>query len=201
MRLFLKAITLIMVSCLVSCKADNQKLIINNPYFPYKESTTVSYSGEFYFDDFIKEDGTVQIDLVEKLEDGYVYKMHINTTAKLSGEEDVFFYVTNNEIRIFRSSKEPSFENTCYADFVAEGKENLSKYTQLICTADDIDLSDDKMEMYIENDGDICTFVTVNHGVETGFYQRILFKKDVGLVKYRRGFGAQRDHMDIVIKE
>jgi|GEM_PF-4681337 len=44
-------------------------------------------------------------------------------------------------------------------------------------------------------DGDMVTFVFFVNRVDTGYYERWVWRKGVGLISYRSGFGARRDEI------
>lgn len=46
-----------------------------------------------------------------------------------------------------------------------------------------------------------CKMHEYNNQVETGYYETIIWKKNVGITLYKSGYGAQRDSMEIELEE
>lgn len=106
-----------------------------------------------------------------------------------------YFYVTDKTILFFR---DPQILN--------DGENAILKYAAVVCQEEAMDdklAQDEKgFHEYIEVDGDQIIYNGYNNLVETGFFERFVWKKGIGLESYVCGFGAYKDaiQLDIIAK-
>ncbi|MCM1553583.1 MAG: hypothetical protein NC092_12955, partial [Butyrivibrio sp.] len=106
-----------------------------------------------------------------------------------------YFYVTSDEIWLLRGEDVLSHIET---------KDDIISPGTVICAKEGTEdkLGDEKgWHEYLEIREDSCIYHGWNDKVETGFYERFVWKMGEGLVCYISGYGAMRSHLEIYIGE
>lgn len=157
-----------------------------NEFFPHLDGDVIEYTGEFLFDESADFDGKVQVEKIKNTNDGIIYCLNILNPGiemtdlwKINPDcSKIYLLVTKKEIFLYESY-------------------NGRASTSLIMSpdADEFDIPSD-----FTNDGTTCEYHNYNPNTETGFYETFIFEKGVGLVEYRRGYGAGREHVGLEMK-
>ncbi len=176
------------VLCLTNAKssekdtAKKQEAIYLNEVFPHNDGDVIAYTGEFLFDEIKPFDGEVQVEQIKNTDDGTIYCLSIlnpgvDLTDNLMANPDcskIYFKVTEDEIYLYEN-----------------GVTTLIMSTK---TAEKTDFSE------LSNNGTTSIYRYHNTAVETGYYERFVFEKGIGLTEYARGYGAKRDHIELNMK-
>ncbi len=176
---------------------------MNNPYFFRRGIQSVVYKTECSFPITLPEQVNL---LIVKLGDnslGTLYELKLDYDEDSPGRYDYdwdrfwlgYFLVTKDKIYLIQKSDTPDmYEN------IGTEEELLNMGATIICQEQNREdlLGDSKgFHETITVKGDICKYSGYNNLTETGFYQRFVWKKGVGLVQYLSGYGAMRDHIEL----
>ena len=158
-----------------------------NEFFPHLDGDVIEYTGEFLFDEAVDFDGKVQVEKIRNTNKGILYCLTILEPGikmtdpwKINPDcSKIYFNVTKDEIYLYESNKNQSSETPVMNLHANE----LSVPYEFTC------------------DGTTSVYRYVEDATETGFYETFIFKKGKGLVEYKRGYGAGRDHVGLRMKE
>ena len=165
---------------------SENEVTCTNEFFPHQDGDIIGYTGEFMFDDIADFDGEVKVEKMGETDDGILYCLNIlepgiELIDNFSYNTDcskIYLNVTKDEIYLY------------------DYDENGNGFKTLIMSAETTE-HPTAYEFY--NDGTTSVYREANTDVETGFYQRFVFEKGIGLVEYRRGYGAGRNHIELKI--
>lgn len=153
------------------------------------------YKAEFMFDDILNEEISLEIKLISSLNNGKVYSIKIITESEIPKERLClgYFYVTKEKIykinlELNRIKKEKNIELLIKNSSIVY--QNQSKSDKLGKQAKGVH------ENILVNK-DKITYNSYNSGVETGYYESFIWKKGIGLIGYRSGYGAERDSIEL----
>ena len=157
-----------------------------NEFFPHLDGDVIEYTGEFLFDEAVDFDGKVKVEKIRNTNKGILYCLTILEPGikmtdpwKINPDcSKICFNVTKDEINLYESNKNRSSETLVMNLHANE----LPVPYEFTC------------------DGTTSVYRYVNDKVETGFYETFIFEKGVGLVEYKRGYGAKRDHVELKMK-
>ena len=178
--LWFALITLVLCGC-------NKAIDKFNPFFPYSNGQVLEYRGRFLFDEEYVENGKIYISDFKEYSNGNIVKLEFDTQSAMKDRE-MYFFVNQHEIWKL-------FQNISYETggiFLVEDKGDLVLTDNLfkIPIGSYIQHSEDKMEY---------TYSYSNSATETGYFERITFIHDKGIVNYSSGLGALCDYIDIRI--
>ena len=176
----------------------NEKKIGNNldenvleTVFFHNGISKEKYKAEFMFDDVVNEEISLEIKLISSLNNGKVYAIKIITESEIPKERLCLgcFYVTKEKIykinlELNRIKKEKNstivYQKQSKSDKL--GKQAKGVHENIVVNKDKI------------------TYNSYNSGVETGYYESFIWKKGMGLIGYRSGYGAERDSIELKAK-
>ena len=146
----------------------------------------------------LPKEAEVVISRVVEGKEGILYHIKINldveSPERYCYDWDRFdlghFYVTDTAIYLIRHEEIGNVLD----------EEELKKIGMVVCQktekADPIKGQKGWHE-WIEVQDNICEFHSYNDLVETGFYEAFIWEEGRGLIEYRSGFGAMRDHVGL----
>ena len=191
---FKTAIASICILTLVGC-GSTEKDSVGNKYFYEEASAEHTYTVEkFFFEDV--DDITVKSELLASYEGGNVYSVDIqyeDIQERYFDTADRYdigtFYVTKDNIYLLNHVEGVPSEE----DFLSNGI--------IVCSdnGSEQNPTDYEVKIEINEDNHKCSFW--NPLVETGYYCNMIWTKDKGLTYFRSGFGAERDPIEISLKE
>ncbi len=172
----------------------------SNPFFFNDDCKNVMYQGEFSLGEgVITKDINLSIKEVAQLKEGKLYELKIQKDETLIKEGlDInrldlgYFYVQADKIYRCTSSEE---------NLKLLANNVLPKESEIVCQnkplKDRLNEEEKGWHHYIEvNDNQIASHGYSNL-VETGYYETFIWEKEGGLIAYRSGWGAGRDHIGL----
>lgn len=165
--------------------------LIKNPFFFQEGSSSMKYKGYFSIDEEIEE-MNVNLYFKEKLKlkNGILYELKIEQIEGISEERLRLGYFYVLQYKIYKI--EPTEENL---ELLKRGK--IPKDGIIVCEDKELkeSLKSEKKgeHQYWIVDGDKREYHLYNDGTETGYFETFIWKKNVGLIFYQSGYGAQRD--------
>ena len=183
----------------------NEKKIGNNldenvleTVFFHNGISKEKYKAEFMFDDILNEEISLEIKLISSLNNGKVYAIKIITESEIPKERLClgYFYVTKEKIykinlELNRIKKEKNSELLIKNSTIVYQKQSKS---------DKLGKQAKGVHENIVVNKDKITYNSYNSGVETGYYESFIWKKGMGLIGYRSGYGAERDSIELKAK-
>ena len=171
----------------------------NNQFFFQDFSSNNEYNGIVEIDgDLIKGIFNCEINDLGEYRNGKVYKL-IFTAETVKSIEDFnlgYFYVEGDKIYKINS--------TSVSKEMLKNNKELLYDSVIVCqnkeVVDELDESEAGIHEYILLYGDTCEYKYYNNQVETGYYENIIWKRGVGLVSYRSGYGAERELIEFNLK-
>ncbi len=177
----------------VSSVADEET--IDNPFFFKSNLSQFSYKGNFLFDDVVEKDVKLYIREVTKLKHGKLYELKFDSVEGVPDDRLSLGFLYVKEDKIYKI--DPTEENL---NMLIE-KGEVPNDSAIICQNEAIKdtLSEDEQgwHQYLDINGDIREYHSYNNQVETGFYESFVWERNKGLIKYRSGFGAERDSIEL----
>lgn len=170
-----------------------------NPFFFREGETQINYKGLFMFNDIIKQEVTLHIQVLDTLDRGTVYTLIMDPIEGVPQESLTlgYFYVQEDKIYKLNSSKE-SLEQFLVSESIPEGSEVICQEEG---TEDFLDTEEKGWHHYIEVDGEKRIYHAYSNLVETGYYESYTWEKGKGLINYRSGYGAGRDSIELTLSE
>ena len=165
----------------------NRGVDMVNPFFPYSDGQVLEYKGNFLFDEEYSKEGKVYVSVLKEYSNGKVMKLEFDTQSDIENRE-IYFFVNQHEIwKLFQNI---SYETVPMFDVEGNGV--------LVFTDD---LFKIPVGSYVQHYEDSIeyTYSYSNSATETGYFERLTFISDKGIVRYSCGFGALRDYVDVRI--
>lgn len=172
-----------------------------NPYFFGNGEGSYVYQPEFLlFDEnggqIYYDEAELKVTRVKRAAQGILYRFEICCEGEFYHGEDSFeigyFYVNKDKI-IRLTEEEAALKCTSEEDFLQEGT--------IVCQESDkpdaLEPEEKGWHEYIVTEQERCEYHGWNSLVETGFYETFIWERGKGLVSYRQGYGAGRDHIEI----
>ena len=131
---------------------------------------------------------------MEGLPAGVVYNFEVwgNGDVRTLG----YLYITNEKIYKFNEFEES-------IDALVNNK--IPEDAYIVCQKEEMKDALDKNEkgwhQYIEIKGDTIEYHSYNNQVESGYFETIIWKKDVGISYYQSGYGAGREGIELEIAD
>lgn len=120
---------------------------------------------------------------------GTLYELELYGTE---GRHLGYVYFTGDKIYKFNDIE--NFENN-------KVPEDAYVVCQMEDMKDSLGENEKGWHQYIEVKGDTIEYHSYNNQVETGYYETIIWKKNVGITFYQSGYGAGRDEIKLEIEE
>ncbi|AEM74576.1 hypothetical protein [Caldicellulosiruptor acetigenus] len=170
-----------------------------NPFF-FKESISkVEYKGKFLFDDLVEKN--VKLNIIKKanLKYGELYELKLEPIEGIPDERLSLGYFYVQKDKIYKI--DPTKENLSKL----KTREELPNDSVIVCQDKEIkdSLSENKRgwHRYLRVERDKREYHAYNNQVETGYYETFIWEKNKGLISYRSGYGAERDSIELQIKD
>ncbi len=178
---------------------------VNNPFFFNNGEQKLNYNARFTFAglDF-PEEIEVLVTEVLSYENGIMYELKIDYDEDFNGRHYDgwdrlhlgYFYVQKDKIYLIQDQNE--FENIkIEADIINNGV--------VVCQ------EEEKKDILKEDESGWHEYIVVNDNrreyhsynslTETGFYKTIIWEEGKGLVEYKCGFGAEKDDIELSLKD
>ena len=163
-----------------SLKAANRNCWVN-----YTKDEVVTYDADLLFNEIEHTKAQVEIEIVDETLDYQIIHMSISNWEELNipeyRKEIGVFYCADNDV-IYKIDEQTDITNFEQGTIVASPEP----------MGNDTTGSSERMEKStITLKDNICVYKYTNGLVETGYYECFIWEKDVGLIEYRSGFGAQ----------
>lgn len=181
-------------------KADS---MYNNPFFFPDGDGSYFYQPEFLeFDEngerISYDEAELKVIRVKRAAQGILYHLVICCEGAFYHGDNSFeigyFYVNKDKI-IRLTEEEAALKCTSEEDFLQEGT--------IVCQESDkpdaLEPEEKGWHEYIVTEQERCEYHGWNSLVETGFYETFIWERGKGLVSYRQGYGAGRDHIEIYL--
>lgn len=135
------------------------------------------------------------------IENDVVYELIIETNQEIQDRYGErlnlgYFFVTEDKIYLIREEI-PQWETLT--------KETLVSIGTLVCQDEekkDVLASEEPgWHEYIEADGNIRKYCGYNSLTETGYYEQFVWEKGKGLMKYKSGYGAEADGIELSLAD
>ena len=141
------------------------------------------------------------IQKLTKLEHGDLYAIKMKP-LEVSWAKDYrfdlgYFYVQEDQILRVDS-------DAILPDEPEKLEQFLTEQGVIVCQAEEIpDPNPEERDVhdFLAIDEGLRVFRSYNNQVETGYYETIFWEKNIGLVRYRSGFGAGASSMDLQLKQ
>lgn len=126
-----------------------------------------------------------------------VYELLIETNQEIQDRYGErlnlgYFFVTEDKIYLIREE---------ILQWESLTKETLINIGTLVCQdeekKDALASGESGWHEYIEADGNIRKYCGYNSLTETGYYEQFVWEKGTGLVKYKSGYGAEADGIEL----
>ncbi|ADQ47062.1 hypothetical protein Calkro_2226 [Caldicellulosiruptor kronotskyensis 2002] len=181
------------------CKVTYNTEKIKNPFFFNESIQRIEYKGKFLFDDLIEKN--VKLNIVKKasLKYGELYELKLEPIEGIPLERLSlgYFYVQKDKIYKIVPTKENLSK--------LKTKDELPSDSVIVCQEKELKdpLSRDRLGFhhYIVVNGDKREYHSFNNQIETGYYESFTWEKDKGLIYYRSGYGAEKDAIELKLKE
>jgi hypothetical protein len=177
----------------------NESRPASNLFFFKDSITRVQYNGRFLTDTLIEKEITLHV--IEKaiLKHGIVYELKLDSVENIPDDRLLLgsFYVRND--KIFKLSDpekglqdlKANEDGIAEDDVVCQDSVKKDKYKE----------DEEAWHQYIERDGNKCIYHAYNNQVTTGYYESFTWEKGKGLISYWSGFGAERDGIELQLKQ
>lgn len=172
----------------LGCTASKKEESINK----YWSMNTKEYRGKFSDEEeYIEQRVKSNINVLKTKDNETLYEIKLSSVDGVSENQWIvgYFFLDMNKIYKLKDV-EIYNENMSISDF----KRNSS----VVCSDNGTQKETESgIEEKIRIKGDTVTYSFSNNRVETGFFEKIVWKKGEGIISYRRGFGAERDLVEI----
>ena len=169
---------------------------------------SVTYDGLFVLLNYeeVRQSATLNVMHLMDFEHGTLYALILNQLVVSDswdqipiGRENLgYFYVTKDAIYRMPYFYELNDDETLRVIAeINEDEEVFLDKCQIVCQENAIiDMPDeDGWRQFVEVDGDKRRFRLYNNSSGTTFYERLVWQKNKGLVYYRSGYGAMKEHI------
>lgn len=180
--------------------ANNSIEEVKDNLFFFKDNVLqMSYDGSFLFEDDVKKEVKLNIVELVNLKNGKLYELRLQDVEGVPDERLSFGYFYVEKDKIYKM--EPAKENI---DVLKAGEE-LPNGSVVVCQDEEIKDSLEKDEpgwhYYLEISGDRREYHAYNNQVSSGYYESFIWEKNKGLIGYRSGYGAERDSIELQLKD
>ncbi|MBQ6537797.1 MAG: hypothetical protein IJL75_02715 [Eubacterium sp.] len=192
-------------------KLDNKTKI--NDYFPQEDNSEIEYIGNIWFrqwgvefDKFQEIKQMLCFKIIKKWSDGFLCKISLkkNKEFKLPKERNCigYFYIEKQKIiRLVEKKEKPWIvSEECIDSFIKEKK--FPKESIVVCSDKDVKDTKEKEKKGWHNsisiNGDTVIYKSnqqIKEDREPYFWEKIVWKRDVGIIEYRCGYKAGVDYI------
>lgn len=168
---------------------------VNNSFFFKSNVTQLNYKGVFLFNTVLEKDVKLNINEVANLKYGKLYELKIASIDDVPNERLNlgYFYVQNDKIYKIKPTEENLNKLKTSTD--------LPNDSVIVCQDKEIKdtLSKDETgwHQYMIVNGDTREYHSYNNKISTGYYESLTWEKNKGLIKYRSGYGAEKDLIEL----
>lgn len=173
-----------------------------NPYFFQENIQTADYDTKFTFwdDDSLPAEMELSINELLHFDNGTLYELKLNYDETFNGRDYYgwdrfhlgYFYVQEDKIYLIREAGVIEHIQT-EADILSQGT--------IVCQQeelkDTLEEEEKGLHEFITLNDNQCEYHSYNNLTETGFYETFVWEKGKGLVRYKSGFGAERDDIEL----
>lgn len=171
---------------------------VDNSCFFKSNILQMNYEGNFLFDDIVEKNVTLNINEMASFKDGKLYELKLDFIEGVPIDRLCLgnFYVQKDKIYKIELTEE-------YLNKLKTG-EGLPDSSVIVCQDKELKdtLSKDEtgFHYYLEVDGDKREYHSYNNQVSTGYYESFTWEKGKGLINYRSGYGAERDSIELQLR-
>jgi len=176
---------------------DNVGIVDNSCFFKSNISQT-DYNGKFLFNDIVEKYVKLYVSELANLKIGKLYELKLDSIEGVPNDRLSLGYFYVQKDKIYKI--EPTEENLSKL----KTSEELPDSSVIVCQDKEIKDALGKDEPgfhhYLEVNGDKREFHSYNNQVSTGYYESFTWEKGKGLINYRSGYGAERDSIELQLK-
>ena len=168
---------------------------IDNSFFFKSNVLQLNYKGVFLFNTVLEKDVKLNINEVANIKYGKLYELKIASIYGVPNDRlDLgYFYVQKDKIYKIKPTEENLNKLKTSTD--------LPNDSVIVCQDKEIKdtLSKDETgwHQYMIVNGDTREYHSYNNKISTGYYESLTWEKNKGLIKYRSGYGAERDLIEL----
>lgn len=177
---------------------------IKNKYF-FPDEGSIIYKTQFTFleEELLPQEIDLSINEILRFEQGILYELKINFDDDFAGRTYYgwdrfhlgYFYVQEDRILLLRGENILN-EITSEEDILSMGK--------IVCQDEELkdSLNEDQNgeHEYISINENQRQYHSYNNLVESAFYETFVWEQNIGLVRYRSGFGAEKDGIELYLE-
>lgn len=153
----------------------NRGVDMVNPFFPYSDGQVLEYKGNFLFDEEYSKEGKVYVSVLKEYSNGKVMKLEFDTQSDIENRE-IYFFVNQHEIwKLFQNI---SYETVPMFDVEGNGVLVLQMIFSRFRQARMFSITKIALSIHIQYS---------NSATETGYFERLTFISDKGIVRYSCG--------------
>lgn len=172
--------------------------IVDNSCFFKSNISQMNYKGKFLFDDIVEQDVKLNINELANLKNGKLYELKLDSIEGVPNDRLSLGYFYVQKDKIYKI--EPTEENLSKL----KTSEELPDSSVIVCQdkeiKDTLDKDEPGFHHYLEVNGDKREYHSYNNQVSTGYYESFTWEKGKGLINYRSGYGAERDSIELQLK-
>lgn len=201
---------LVIIACLLSSCTNKERGKFNltlskennvsNDFFSKSKIESLKFKGRFSFIDegVIERIVKLHVEEIAKMESGTVYELKVEPVDNVPKERLVlgYFYVEREKIYKILPTKE--HKNSLK-------KKVLPEESTIVCQEKEIVDSLSKKQKgeheYLSVNGEQREYHLYNDKVTTGYFESYIWKRNVGLLFYNSGYGAERDLVELKLLE
>lgn len=196
---------------------EDREVVCENPYFFPQNVTTLK--ADITYDDWLMTiEGELELYWLKQYDNGCLARLSVvpfdyeaETSAAYLGADyfHMYFYVTPDEIyriRFFVSSADRSLEDSnAYINYndnllmtVLNTDEKIMEHGELVCSLEeilnDVEEGEEGIYLSIRQEGEQVLYTQTDvTPYNINAWENYCWENGLGLVEYRRGFGAERD--------
>lgn len=201
---------LVIIACLLSSCTNKERgrsnltlskeNNVSNDFFSKSKIESLKFKGRFSFIDegVIERIVKLHVEEIAKMESGTVYELKVEPVDNVPKERLVlgYFYVEREKIYKILPTKE--HKNSLK-------KKVLPEESTIVCQEKEIVDSLSKKQKgeheYLSVNGEQREYHLYNDKVTTGYFESYIWKRNVGLLFYNSGYGAERDLVELKLLE
>lgn len=179
---------------------EGEKSVISNYESDYigGKTSSLKYTGQFVFLDIIRTEVEIKEELLWIDDKAIFVKLFLDPIDGVPEERLIigYFYETNDVIYKIAPSEE-NLEMIINNGEIPQGSVIVGQSEPL---GDVLSENEEGFHHYIDVEGDEIEFHSFNNLTETGYYETIIWEKNIGLKLYRSGYGAERESIKLEIR-
>ncbi len=156
------------------------------------------YVGRLIFDDIIEKEVTVNTKLIKSIDRGRIYTIYLDPIESVPEERlNIGHFYEQGGVLYKINLTEENIE-------LLKSTGNLPEDSRIVCQEYEMkdELDEEKgFHQYININDDEINYHSYNNNTESGYYESFTWKKNIGLLSYRSGFGAERDSIELRLLE